>query len=276
MRRIARLDVYFLLSATYARWVAPYQACMLVMKLMYITWNDHAVLTSFNHMHACKIGNSRQWQSNPIQSSTDSSQTLICSDWARLASGTKISKDLTVGTSVVFHFLLSGCIEQTVLLLLLLTGFCCLQITSSRAAVASLLAVLSRYSSQSRPPSSCLSHSVLSVTSPAKEESTLERSAGSNTESDFDATGRGSNELSNSGTDRLSTQGSANAEAAQAAATALQNLLLNKDAQGLVVDLQGTAVVAKLLSPQNWLLAARAAGDVAHTLPMSSTMTCDH
>ncbi len=25
------------------------------MKLMYITWNDHAVLTSFNHMHACKV-----------------------------------------------------------------------------------------------------------------------------------------------------------------------------------------------------------------------------
>jgi len=78
------------------------------------------------------------------------------------------------------------------------------------------------------------------------------------------ATGRGTDELSDSGTDRLSTQGSANAEAAQAAATALQNLLLDKDAQSLVVDLQGTAIVAKLLSPQNWLLAARAAGDVAH------------
>lgn len=150
------------------------------------------------------------------------------------------------------------------LLLLLLTGFCCLQITSSRAAVASLLAVLSHYSSQSRLPSNSLSHSGLSVTSPLENLSASETSASSNTESDTNATGRGSNELSNSGTDRLSTQGSSNAEAAQAAATALQNLVLNKDAQSLVVDLQGIATVAKLLSPLNWLLAARAAGDVAH------------
>jgi len=104
----------------------------------------------------------------------------------------------------------------------------------------------------------------LSVTSPAKEQSASETSASTNTEPDTNATGRGSNDISNSGTDRLSTQGSANAEAAQAAATALQNLLLYKDAQSLVVDLQGIAIVAKLLSPQNWLLAARAAGDVAH------------
>ena len=122
---------------------------------------------------------------------------------------------------------------------------------------------MSRYSSQSRLPSSGLSHSNLSVTSPAKEQCASESSASSNTEPDANATGRGGNELSTSGTDRLSTQESANAEAAQAAATALQNLLLDKDAQSLVVDLQGTAIVAKLLSPQNWLLAARAAGDVA-------------
>ncbi|DBA95261.1 TPA: hypothetical protein ACH3X3_013155 [Trebouxia sp. C0006] len=138
------------------------------------------------------------------------------------------------------------------------------QITSSRAAVASLLAVLSHYSSQSRLPSNSLSHSGLSVTSPLENLSASKTSASSNTESDTNATGRGSNELSNSGTDRLSTQGSSNAEAAQAAATALQNLVLNKDAQSLVVDLQGIATVAKLLSPLNWLLAARAAGDVAH------------
>jgi len=123
---------------------------------------------------------------------------------------------------------------------------------------------LSRYSSQSRLPSSFLSHSGLSVTSPVRNQSALESSASSNTELNTNATGRGTDELSDSGTDRLSTQGSANAEAAQAAATALQNLLLDKDAQSLVVDLQGTAIVAKLLSPQNWLLAARAAGDVAH------------
>ena len=91
-----------------------------------------------------------------------------------------------------------------------------------------------------------------------------ETSASSDTESDINATGRGSHDLSNSGMDRLSSQGSANAEAAQAAATALQNLLLDKDAQSLVVDLQGIAIVAKLLSTQNWLLAARAAGDVAY------------
>ncbi|KAL0031355.1 hypothetical protein WJX79_006151 [Trebouxia sp. C0005] len=68
------------------------------------------------------------------------------------------------------------------------------QITSSRAAVASLLAVLSCYSSQNRLPGSCLSDS---------------------------------------------------------------------DAQSLVIDLQGIAIVAKLLSPLNWLLAARAAGILA-------------
>ncbi len=28
---------------------------MLVMKMMCITQNDHAVLTSSNHMHACKV-----------------------------------------------------------------------------------------------------------------------------------------------------------------------------------------------------------------------------
>jgi hypothetical protein len=123
---------------------------------------------------------------------------------------------------------------------------------------------LSRYSSQSRLLSSGLSHSGLSVTSPAKEQSASETSARTNTEPDTNATGRGSNDLSNSGSDRLSPQGSANAEAAPAAATALQNLLLDKNAQSLVVDLQGIAIVAKLLSPQNWLLAARAAGDVAH------------
>lgn len=123
----------------------------------------------------------------------------------------------------------------------------------------------------------------MSVTSPAKEQSASERSASSDTESNTNATGRETHGLSNSGTDRLSTQESANAEAAQAAATALQNLLLDKDAQSLVIDLQGIAIVAKLLSPLNWLLAARAAGDVAHNLakkrqflPMSSTMTCDH
>ncbi|KAL0026310.1 hypothetical protein WJX77_010157 [Trebouxia sp. C0004] len=137
------------------------------------------------------------------------------------------------------------------------------QITSSRAAVASLLAVLSRHSSQSRLLSSCLSHPGSSVTSPVKHWSALDSPASNNTQSDTNATGRGSIELSDSGTDRLSTQGRANAEAAQAAATALQNLLLDKDAQRLVVDLQGTTIVAKLLSPQNWLLAARAAGCLA-------------
>ncbi len=123
----------------------------------------------------------------------------------------------------------------------------------------------------------------MSVASSVQNQSASETSASTNTESDINATGRGSTELSNSGTDRLSTQGSANAEAAQAAATALQNLLLDKDAQSLVVDLQGTTIVAKLLTRQNWLLAARAAGDAAHILvqegssvPMSSTMTCDH
>ena len=150
-------------------------------------------------------------------------------------------------------------------MLLLLSGFCCSQITSSRAAVASLLAVLSRYSSQSRLPSSCLSNSGLSVTSSAEEQSASRSSASSDTELKNTAKSRGSNKLSNSGTDRLSTQGSANGEAAQAAATALQNLLLDKDAQSFLVDLPGIAIVAKLLSPQNWLLAARAAGDVAHT-----------
>ncbi|DBA68482.1 TPA: hypothetical protein ACH3X2_013769 [Trebouxia sp. C0005] len=137
------------------------------------------------------------------------------------------------------------------------------QITSSRAAVASLLAVLSCYSSQNRLPGSCLSDSGMSVTSPAKEQSASERSASSDTESNTNATGRETHGLSNSGTDRLSTQESANAEAAQAAATALQNLLLDKDAQSLVIDLQGIAIVAKLLSPLNWLLAARAAGILA-------------
>ena len=46
-----------------------------------------------------------------------------------------------------------------------------------------------------------------------------------------------------------------------AAATALQNLLLDKDAQLLVADLHGIPTVAKLLTSDNWILAARASGD---------------
>lgn len=49
--------------------------------------------------------------------------------------------------------------------------------------------------------------------------------------------------------------------AALAAATALQNLLLDKGAQQLVCDLQGIATISKLLVPSDWLLAARAAGE---------------
>ena len=50
-------------------------------------------------------------------------------------------------------------------------------------------------------------------------------------------------------------------DAALAAATALHNLLLDKGAQQLVCDLQGIATVTQLLVPDDWLLAARAAGE---------------
>ena len=50
-------------------------------------------------------------------------------------------------------------------------------------------------------------------------------------------------------------------DAALAAATALHNLLLDRSAQQLVCDLQGIATVSKLLVPNDWLLAARAAGE---------------
>ena len=56
---------------------------------------------------------------------------------------------------------------------------------------------------------------------------------------------------------------SASTEAALAAATALQNLLLDRAAQRLVTDMQGVATVSRLLSLANWILAARAAGMTA-------------
>ena len=67
-------------------------------------------------------------------------------------------------------------------------------------------------------------------------------------------------------------------DAALAAATALHNLLLDKGAQQLVCDLQGIAIVTKLLVPNDWLLTSRAAGEYvmsswcATELAMSSFM----
>ena len=57
------------------------------------------------------------------------------------------------------------------------------------------------------------------------------------------------------------TSSASSRDAALAAATALHNLLLDKGAQQLVCDLQGVATVTKLLVPNDWLLAARAAGE---------------
>lgn len=153
-----------------------------------------------------------------------------------------------------------------------------MQITSSRAAVASLLAVLSRYTSQtslvtsqSRPPESAgrpvTEQSALQSSSSDSTKPISSSSSGGGTKpisSSTSGAGRGSGGVSSSDSDSLRTQGgSAGAEAAQAAATALQNLVLDKGAQSLVVNLQGVAIVAKLLSAANWLLAARAAGEHA-------------
>lgn len=170
-----------------------------------------------------------------------------------------------------------------------------LQITSSRAAVASLLAVLSRHtsqtslvSSQSQPPASAghpvteqsaLQSSSSGSTMPLSSSSSSSSGVGTkpissssssvgtkpiSSSSSTSCAGKASGGVSSSDSDRLRPQGgSASAEAAQAAATALQNLVLDKGAQSLVVDLQGVATVAKLLSAANWLLAARAAGEHA-------------
>lgn len=70
-------------------------------------------------------------------------------------------------------------------------------------------------------------------------------------------------------------------DAALAAATALHNLLLDKGAQQLVCDLQGIATVTKLLVPNDWLLAARAAGECGvsfwcFTEPALLSFICKH
>ena len=132
---------------------------------------------------------------------------------------------------------------------------CRLQITSSRAGVASLLAILSRHSRKLGSSGPQAHQSAAPVKQPPGIQTSSAGSGGSETD-----TPRGM--PTSLGTDRLQPQGSsASKEATMAAATALQNLLLDKDAQLLVADLQGIPTVAELLTPDNWILAARASGD---------------
>lgn len=135
------------------------------------------------------------------------------------------------------------------------------QVTSSKAAVAALLAVVSHFASElqlSKLPFKP-DAAVKSITQ-QPDSITDAASSPSDSISIEDAPSEKSMHTSTPLGSSASTSASSR-NAALAAATALHNLLLDKGAQQLVCDLQGVATISKLLVPSDWLLAARAAGE---------------
>lgn len=139
------------------------------------------------------------------------------------------------------------------------------QVTSSKAAVASLLAIISHFASELQLSNLALKADASiqsatqqpdSVTDAACSPSDSALSRNVSTEKSLHA----SSPLGSSVSSSVSSSASSRS-AALAAATALHNLLLDKGAQQLVCDLQGIGTISKLLVPSDWILAARAAGE---------------
>lgn len=131
------------------------------------------------------------------------------------------------------------------------------QVTSSKGAVASLLAVVSRFASELQL-SKLHSKPDVSMKSAMQQPDSITDAACSPSVSALTVNAPAEKTATSLGNSPSSSASSRNA--ALAAATALHNLLLDKGAQQLVCDLQGIATISKLLVPSDWLLAARAAG----------------
>ena len=173
-------------------------------------------------------------------------------------------------------------------------SMCPAQVTSSKAAVASLLALLSQHAAQLPQQVSLQSQVSLRVAEATQEHcaqlpgskssssscSTNSSHSGVSSSNSGSSNSRRSNSGSSdtrSGDRSRGVQGSsAGREAALAAATALNNVLLDGDAQRLVCDLQGIATLSKLLLPTDWLLAARAAGTNSYALQGFSASRANH
>ena len=150
---------------------------------------------------------------------------------------------------------------------------CYAQVTASKAAVASLLSVLSQHAAKQ---SSLQPRSIPSA--PEQNNAQQPSSSRQGSSSSSSSSSIAGSQMPGDPAPNVSVQeGSANRDAALAAATALNNLLLDKDAQRLVCDLHGIATVSKLLLQTDWILAARAAGkshQPVDRVPAACTVCC--
>ena len=138
-----------------------------------------------------------------------------------------------------------------------------MQITSSKAAIASLLAALARHTP--RPTSLLSQPSSSQAKAHHSKSSQVTDSTTHDSQLTEESTGSSASVSHSSDQQSQAKAGTASiealqAEAALASATAVQNLLLDKEAQRLVVDLRGVSLLGKLLSCPHHPLAARAAG----------------
>lgn len=149
------------------------------------------------------------------------------------------------------------------------------QVTSSKAAVASLLAIISHFASQLQLSNLALKADA-SIQSATQQPDSVTDAACSPSDSALSRNVSAEKSLRASSPLGSSVSSSASSRsAALAAATALHNLLLDKGAQQLVCDLQGIGTISKLLVQSDWILAARAGGECStHTFLVLGTLCC--
>ena len=134
--------------------------------------------------------------------------------------------------------------------------------TSTKSPVIELLAMLSRLSLRMDKLSSSW-HQLDVLDASARHDAPGHSASSSRQLSDTQAVRDSSSDPASGQHPLVDKDNSASIEAALAAATALQNLVLDEDAQSLVVNQQGIPIIAKLLTSACWVLSARAAGKTA-------------